>query len=45
MLIVLQRRKLEPIMKSLAQMHQAGLIHRDISPYNILVYQYKSVTE
>ena len=35
---------LEPVMKSLAQMHQAGVIHRDISPDNILVDQEGKVT-
>ena len=35
---------LEPVMKSLAQMHQAGLIHRDISPDNILVDKDGKVT-
>lgn len=35
---------LKPVMESLAQMHQVGLIHRDISPDNILVDKNGTVT-
>lgn len=37
-------RLLEPVMKSLIQIHKAGLIHRDISPDNILADAEGNVT-